>query len=98
MCKSVIAESPRWLISKNKTSDAYDILQKIAKANKRDLDEDSWHLFIKENESHKQSEVKENFIDLIKSPRLVIITLLMFINWYTFRSFLKILQFRQNLF
>lgn len=75
----VIAESPRWLITKNNPEKAYKVLDKIAKANKTVLSKEKWQAYVEEQSSVK--EVKENFVDLLKSPKLVILTLTMYINW-----------------
>lgn len=78
----VIAESPRWLIMNKKDGihEAHEILVKIAKKNKRKLEEDTWTTFIEENKQVTFEE-KESFIDIFKSPRLFIIMIVMFFCW-----------------
>ena len=43
---SILPESPRWLMSKNKPDEAYKILQKVAKANKRELKIETWNALL----------------------------------------------------
>ena len=45
---SVIAESPRWLITKNNPEKAYKVLDKIAKANKTVLSKEKWQAYVEE--------------------------------------------------
>lgn len=77
----VISESPRWLISKNRTDEAYAILEKISKTNKRKLSHDTWATFVKENDILEETTIKESAFDVAKSPKLLILTLTMFLHW-----------------
>lgn len=80
---SLIPESPRWLISKSRTEDAYKILERVAKANKTRINKDTWGQFIDESTKCKQRD--ENFMSLMKSlikfPSQLILLLTMFLNW-----------------
>lgn len=79
-CFFVIAESPRWLIMKNKSEMAYSILQDIAKKNKTKLSESTWKSFTSQIDD-SEPEPTETYFHLLKSPKLVIITLTLFLNW-----------------
>ena len=43
---SILPESPRWLLTKNRNEEAFEILTKVAKDNKRQLSEQTWEDFI----------------------------------------------------
>jgi OCT family organic cation transporter-like MFS transporter 4/5 len=45
---SLLPESPRWLLSKNKNDKAFSVLNTVAKTNKRVLSQDSWEKLIQE--------------------------------------------------
>jgi OCT family organic cation transporter-like MFS transporter 4/5 len=76
----ILPESPRWLLSKNRPDDAYKILEKVAKANKRTLNIESWNALL-ERESKTVEKVEETIIDIVKSPQLSILSVILFLNW-----------------
>ena len=39
-------ESARWLVSKNRHDEAFEIVKQIAKSNKRKVNQESWDLFV----------------------------------------------------
>lgn len=43
---SLLPESPRWLISKNKHDRAFEMLEHVAKVNQRTLSKKTWNQFL----------------------------------------------------
>lgn len=80
----IIPESAEWLISKNKLDEALVCYQRIAKFNKRELDENFVENFKSvaatiNSKQEKSGEVKNpSLIDLFKTPRLRRLTLILF--------------------
>lgn len=76
----ILPESPRWLLSKNRQAEAFEILQGVARTNKRELKSETWEGLL---ESQKAtSEIKrENIVDLVKSYKLSIMSGILFIQW-----------------
>lgn len=58
----MLPESPRWLLSKNKKEEAFEILNKVAKTNKRELNQESWNNLLDE----ERASVNNEIISLIK--------------------------------
>ncbi|XP_074472587.1 solute carrier family 22 member 2-like isoform X1 [Sebastes fasciatus] len=72
-----IPESPRWLISQNKTSKALEITEAIAKENKRKLGNFET-LTVEEGDSSSAS-----LMDLIRTPNMRKHTFILMFNWFT---------------
>ncbi|ESO89334.1 hypothetical protein LOTGIDRAFT_106021 [Lottia gigantea] len=72
----VIPESPRWLVTKNKTEKAKKILEKIARKNKTTLPNVSI-----ENEDDNKISQLESFKRLFTTPVLLFRTSIIFFNW-----------------
>lgn len=71
-----LPESPRWLLSKNRTKEAEEILRQAARRNQKTWDE-SVVL-----ETPKEEESSANFLDLFKTPNLCKNTLIQYFNWF----------------
>jgi hypothetical protein len=44
--KSVLPESPRWLLSKNRQDEALEIIKNVAKTNKKELNLETWNSLV----------------------------------------------------
>jgi OCT family organic cation transporter-like MFS transporter 4/5 len=75
-----LPESPRWLLSKHKREEAFIILQKVAKTNKKELSTQTWNSLL-EHQSGEAKKKEESIINLIKSPKLAIMSLILCLNW-----------------
>lgn len=80
----IVPESVRWLISRGKYEEAKKQLEKVAKINKVDLDEEKVQEMInntiKEKEKNENAE-KAGVLDLFKHKRLCLRTLNLCFNW-----------------
>ncbi|XP_054474007.1 solute carrier family 22 member 2-like [Anoplopoma fimbria] len=72
-----IPESPRWLISQNKSSKALEITEAMAKENKRKL-KNSVTLTDEEGDSSSAS-----LLDLVRTPNMRKHTFILMFNWFT---------------
>ena len=72
----IIPESPRWLLSRGKTEQAEKIIQKCAKVNGVTLPEK-----IIDKETIDDGE-KQSVLKMFTSARLLIRTLIIYLNWY----------------
>lgn len=71
----LIPESCRWLLSKNRKTEALAVLRKVAKSNKTVLDE-------KAIESHTEPVNQARVWQLFSTRTLTITTLVLFFNWF----------------
>jgi hypothetical protein len=62
-------ESPRWLITKNRTDDAYTIFKRIAKSNKRSIP-DTCELFMVENKNGAFEENNSKAVETVRKAFL----------------------------
>ncbi|CAF0803311.1 unnamed protein product [Brachionus calyciflorus] len=78
----ILPESPRWLLSKDRKEEAYEILKKVAKTNGRVLKDETWQgLLIHHEHSISNKQHVETALDAVKSPKLVIMSSILFLNW-----------------
>ncbi|TNN63953.1 Solute carrier family 22 member 2 [Liparis tanakae] len=73
-----IPESPRWLLSQNKKSEAVAITEAIAKENKMTLSKNIENLT-----DENASTFTASFMDLIRTPKMRKHTLILSFNWFT---------------
>lgn len=76
----LVPESPRWLISKNRTEESLKILNQIAKENERDVDKEKWKIFCSqedENSDHKT----ETFSKMIKHKFFMVVFIFTVLLW-----------------
>ncbi|XP_064635292.1 organic cation transporter protein-like [Lineus longissimus] len=77
-------ESPRWLISRDRIDKAETILRKMAKWNRRPLPADNkWLKEATEAEREAATKKKCTVFDLLRTPNLRKITLVIFLQWFT---------------
>jgi len=73
-----IPESPRWLIARDRTEEAKEILYNAAKRNKLNIEKEQIVL-----KRPTGSGAKGSFFDILKNPTLRIHTMIMYFNWFT---------------
>ncbi|XP_051732045.1 solute carrier family 22 member 2 [Ctenopharyngodon idella] len=74
-----IPESPRWLLSQNKRTEALEIIKMIAKENKKTLSKNIETLQIENTESASTA----SFMDLFRTSKLRTYTFILSFNWFT---------------
>jgi hypothetical protein len=72
-------------LSKHKREEAFVILQKVAKTNKKELSTQTWNSLL-EHQSGESKKKEESIINLIKSPKLGVMSLILCLNWYLFNE------------
>ncbi|KAF5900284.1 solute carrier family 22 member 2-like, partial [Clarias magur] len=73
-----ISESPRWLLSQNKSSEAVKITKKMAKVNKKTLSKN-----IETLKDDTPELAAASFMDLIRTPNMRKHTFILSYNWFT---------------
>ncbi|XP_023121289.2 solute carrier family 22 member 2-like isoform X1 [Amphiprion ocellaris] len=73
-----VPESPRWLLSQNRSAQAQEITEAMAKENKKKLSSDFETLISDEGDSTSAS-----LLDLIRTPNMRKHTLILMFNWFT---------------
>ncbi|XP_063225465.1 organic cation transporter protein-like [Bacillus rossius redtenbacheri] len=80
-----LPESPRWLLTRGRESEAIEILEKVAKTNKMDASQvlPAVKTFIADKEKQQESlgENKASVLDLFRTPNLRRTTLCLYFNW-----------------
>ncbi|XP_072123230.1 solute carrier family 22 member 2-like [Mobula birostris] len=75
----LLPESPRWLLSRNKQKKAVEVLQKIAKRNKKFFSINIETVKIENSEDELR---KPAFTDLVKTPQIRKHTLILMYSWF----------------
>lgn len=79
----LLFESAEWLLTKRKYERAADCLRRIAKFNKRQVDEAVFDEFIKfyhEKLNEQQKSTSDTFMGMLRTPRLRKFTIILFIK------------------
>ncbi|XP_041034075.1 solute carrier family 22 member 2-like [Carcharodon carcharias] len=72
----LIPESPRWMLSQKKNTEAMDVIQKMAKGNGKSLPISISSLKSSENLD------RPSFVDLLRTPQIRKYTLILMFNWF----------------
>ncbi|XP_056423215.1 solute carrier family 22 member 2 [Hyla sarda] len=75
-----VPESPRWLISQNRTSEANAIIKQIAKRNKKKVPDALQSLMEKEETDNKKVP---SFVDLFRTPTIRKYTFILMYIWFS---------------
>ena len=78
----LLPESVRWLLSKNQTKKAENIIQKVAKTNNVEISLETLEKMTKVSEKQGESETekKYTFVDLLR-PSMLLLSLNVWFNW-----------------
>uniref|UniRef100_A0AC34FYG8 Major facilitator superfamily (MFS) profile domain-containing protein n=1 Tax=Panagrolaimus sp. ES5 TaxID=591445 RepID=A0AC34FYG8_9BILA len=80
--RMLIPESARWLVSQRRYEEADKILRMVARRNGRNMPEKWWdELEIDVDMASPSRKRKKNFLDLLKTPKARVRTLVMFFCW-----------------
>ncbi|XP_076439518.1 organic cation transporter protein-like isoform X2 [Babylonia areolata] len=81
----LLPESPRWLLTKKKTKAALTVIQKVARVNKIQYSPSEETIVKLQEEAAAEGERHEilhSIKQLFKYPRIVVVTLIVFFNWF----------------
>ncbi|XP_036981972.2 solute carrier family 22 member 2 [Artibeus jamaicensis] len=79
-----IPESPRWLISQNRSAKALSVLKHISRKNGKPIPASLQNLSPDEEVSEKLNpKLKPSFLDLVRTPQIRKHTLILMFNWFT---------------
>ncbi|XP_063534938.1 organic cation transporter protein-like [Cydia strobilella] len=87
-----ISESPRWLLATGNTEEAYDVLKKAARINKREFNKSKVKAMIKNVKGRPERVL--SFIDFLKLKNMRMRTVMLAITWFcTGLSFYVLAQY-----
>ncbi|XP_067844458.1 solute carrier family 22 member 2-like isoform X2 [Heptranchias perlo] len=75
----LIPESPRWMLSQNKSAEAMNVIQKMAKRNGKSLSKKFETITVEECNDHLGHP---SFVDLVRTPQIRKHTLILMFNWF----------------
>ncbi|XP_036914725.1 solute carrier family 22 member 2 [Sturnira hondurensis] len=79
-----IPESPRWLISQNRSAKALSVLKRISRKNGKPIPVSLQSLSPDKEVSEKLNpKLKPSFLDLVRTPQIRKHTLILMFNWFT---------------
>ncbi|XP_078412861.1 solute carrier family 22 member 2-like [Cetorhinus maximus] len=73
----LIPESPRWMLSQKKNTEAMDVIQKMAKGNGK-----SFSKKFEIIEESSENLDRPSFVDLLRTPQIRKYTLILMFNWF----------------
>ncbi|XP_035680041.1 organic cation transporter protein-like isoform X1 [Branchiostoma floridae] len=76
-----VGESPRWLLSKDRDDEAEAIVRKAAKMNGVTIPEDVYKTKVQHTEKVPDEEKRYSAIDLVRTPNMAKMSLVVFLNW-----------------
>ncbi|XP_076439510.1 organic cation transporter protein-like [Babylonia areolata] len=79
----LLPESPRWLLMKKKTKAALKMIHKIARVNKTEFSPslETIAKLQQEPRADRNENIMSTVLQLVRYPRLVIVTIIIFFNW-----------------
>ena len=78
-----LPECPRWLLTKGRTDEAKQILEKAIRINGKLRSQELQLIDLNDTENEQETKEENTIFDLIKTPNMRKITLIQWFNWFT---------------
>ena len=78
-----LPECPRWLLTKGRTDEANQILEKAIRINGKLRSQELQLIDLNDTENEQETKEENTIFDLIKTPNMRKITLIQWFNWFT---------------